>query len=170
MVFNFRGYGNSRGVPYQRGFMIDIQTILKELRTKVLKNLVKQYGQNLKTGQKLIFHGRSLGCSTALATAVSLFQEGNQVLQAFSALNIQFSGLILDSGFSSLANIGSEWLPFLKNCKEDVFHGENWDNLKALEQLVPFLKNFSEFKFLVVSCKDDEIVHSSHSEKIVSKL
>ena len=129
VVVNFRGYGNSRGVPYQAGFRIDIETVLKEFTNGALKILTGKFQTNTSSFQRLYFHGRSLGCGTALEAAVRLLSDP-QMLESLEKCRISFSGIILDSGFSSLANIGAEWVPCLQNCKSDVFHGENWDNLR----------------------------------------
>ena len=152
---NLRGYGNSRGIPYQSGFKIVIEAFLEELTTSALKNLINKYGQHPGTKKRLYFHGRSLGCATALQTAYQMCCD-NTIIEQLSELSIEFSGVVLDSGFSSLANIGKEMLPFLEPCAEDVFHGENWDNIKILGK-IKNLKPCQGLKFFVVNCLNDEI-------------
>ena len=110
-----------------------------------------------------------MGCGTAMEAAVRLLQD-EQMLQSLESCKVKFTGIILDSGFSSLANIGAEWVPCLEICKSDVFHGENWNNLRQIENIskMEYLKN--SIKFLVVNCHDDQICGIQHSSKIVDKL
>ncbi|MEX2404456.1 MAG: alpha/beta hydrolase [Balneolales bacterium] len=85
-IFDYRGYGNSQGQPTEEGTYKDAQAAWNYLTGK--KNI---------SDDELIIFGRSLGGPVA----------------AWLALNNQPRGLIIESSFTSLPELGSEIYPYL---------------------------------------------------------
>ena len=86
MVFDYRGYGTSQGKPTEQGTYLDAQAAWDWL-TKVKK----------VPADKIIVFGRSLGGSVA----------------SHLAMNNRPLGLVVESAFSSYADIGKKFYPYL---------------------------------------------------------
>jgi len=85
-IFDYRGYGASQGKPTEEGTYIDAQAAYDWLITE----------KKLKPADIIIF-GWSLGGSIA----------------AHLASNIEAKGLIIESGFTSYADIGQKFYPYM---------------------------------------------------------
>ncbi|MFH1726419.1 MAG: alpha/beta hydrolase [Elusimicrobiota bacterium] len=85
-IFDYRGYGKSRGRPSEAGTYRDGRA--------AAETLVRDYG--VEPG-RIVYYGESLGCAVAVETALSLPPRA----------------VILDSAFTSTADMGRLILPFL---------------------------------------------------------
>ncbi|MFA6186959.1 MAG: alpha/beta hydrolase [Phycisphaerae bacterium] len=85
-IFDYRGYGDSGGEPGEMGIYIDAQTAYDWLKTE--KNT---------PAEDIIIFGRSLGGSIA----------------AHLAGNVKAGGLIVESGFTSYADIAQKFYPYI---------------------------------------------------------
>jgi len=86
LIFDYRGYGKSKGSPSEKGTYLDGAAAVKLLQDR--------------TGvapEDLVYYAESLGCGVAVETA----------------LRFPPAALILDSGFTSTAAMGREVFPFL---------------------------------------------------------
>ena len=86
LAFDYRGYGNSQGKPTEEGTYIDAQAAYDWL--------IKE--KKLKPVDIIIF-GRSLGGSIA----------------AHLASNVEAKGLVIESCFTSYADIGQKFYPYM---------------------------------------------------------
>jgi hypothetical protein len=86
LAFDYRGYGNSQGKPTEEGTYIDAQAAYDWL--------IKE--KKLKPADIIIF-GRSLGGSIA----------------AHLASNVEAKGLVIESCFTSYADIGQKFYPYM---------------------------------------------------------
>lgn len=85
-IFNYRGYGDSEGKTTEEGIYTDAQTAYDWLRT-----------EKKVSAEDIIIFGRSLGASVA----------------AHLAGNVKAGGLIVESGFTSYADIAQKFYPYL---------------------------------------------------------
>lgn len=85
-VFDYRGYGKSGGVPEEEGTYRDAQAAYKWLTDK-----------KAVPADQIIILGRSLGGSIA----------------AHLAANVDTAGLVVESAFTSYADIGRKFYPYL---------------------------------------------------------
>lgn len=85
-IFDYRGYGNSQGKPSEEGTYMDAEAAYKWL-TEVKKILP----------EKIIIFGRSLGGSIAAQLASS----------------VKAGALIVESAFTSYADIGKKFYPYM---------------------------------------------------------
>ena len=85
-IFDYRGYGNSQGSPTEEGTYLDAQASYDWL--------TKEKKINAKN---IIILGKSLGGSIA----------------AHLASNVEAKGLIVESGFTSYADIGQKFYPYM---------------------------------------------------------
>ena len=86
LIFDYRGYGHSQGKPTEEGTYIDAQAAYDWL--------IKE--KKLKPSE-IIICGKSIGGSIA----------------AHLASNAEAKGLIIESGFTSYADIGQKFYPYL---------------------------------------------------------
>jgi uncharacterized protein len=86
LIIDYRGYGKSNGTPSEQGTYIDAETAWTYLTQK----------QNIPSNNIIIF-GRSLGG----AVATWLAEKYNS------------TGLIIESSFTSIADIGKHYYPYL---------------------------------------------------------
>jgi hypothetical protein len=86
LIFNYRGYGNSQGKTTEEGIYLDAQSAYDWLKT-----------EKKVSAENIIIFGRSLGASIA----------------AHLAANVNAGGLILESGFTSYADIAQKFYPYL---------------------------------------------------------
>jgi uncharacterized protein len=84
-VFDYRGYGRSQGSPSEEGTYLDAQAAYQWLRQK-------GFG-----GTNIIAFGESLGGGVAAELAV----------------RESVGGLVLQSSFTSITDMGAEWFPWL---------------------------------------------------------
>jgi hypothetical protein len=85
-IFDYRGYGDSAGEPSEVGIYTDAQTAYDWLRK-----------EKRVSAENIIIFGRSLGASVA----------------AHLAANVEACGLIVESGFTSYADIAHKFYPYL---------------------------------------------------------
>jgi len=86
LIFDYRGYGNSEGKPTEEGTYLDAKAAYLWLR------------RNKKTdANNIIIFGRSLGASIA----------------AQLASQVEARGLIIESGFTSYADMGKKFYPYM---------------------------------------------------------
>ncbi|MFP4482661.1 MAG: alpha/beta hydrolase [Thermovirgaceae bacterium] len=126
-LFDYRGYGKSQGKPSEDGLYWDGRAALEVL-------LRKGYDMS-----RIVFFGRSLGGAVAAKLATE------QVPAA----------LILESVFTSLADIGRRYFPFLPtgHIVKDAF-----DTKSCLDGI--------NCPVLVVHSPDDEIIPYGHGEAL----
>lgn len=125
-TFDYRGYGKSRGRPSEEGTYLDAQAAYQWLRQKGF------------AGRNIIVYGESLG--GGIASELCLREETG--------------GLILQSTFTSLPEIGAEiypWLPvrWMGRIKYDT------------RSKLPRLK----IPVLVMHSRDDDLIGFRHSEQ-----
>ena len=119
LIFDYRGYGASSGKPTEEGTYEDARTIYKWL----IDNK-SDYG-------KVVVWGRSLGCAIAAKLA------GEE----------EVSGLVLESGFTSITAMGQKFYPYMPVKWFSKFNYSTVDHLKNVKCPV-----------LVVHSRDDEVV------------
>ena len=86
LIFNYRGYGDSQGKITEEGIYLDAQTAYDWLRT-----------EKRASPKDIIIFGRSLGASVA----------------AHLAKNVRPGGLVIESGFTSYADIAQKFYPYI---------------------------------------------------------
>ena len=86
LLFDYRGYGRSSGRPSEKGTYRDAEAALKYLRSRPDID-----------SRKIVFFGRSVGCAVAVELAT----------------RHEPYGLILESPFTSLADMAKRAFPFL---------------------------------------------------------
>ena len=86
LIFDYRGYGNSQGKPTEEGVYLDAQAAYDWL-----------INEKKISPENIIIFGRSLGGSIA----------------AHLASNVEAKGLIVESGFTSYADIGQKFYPYM---------------------------------------------------------
>ena len=147
LIFDYRGYGKSRGFPTERGTYLDAMAAYKWLISE------KKLDED-----KIIIFGRSLGGAIAIDLAAKI----NKGL------------LISESAFTSIIDIGKELYPFLpvkyctsikydsiqkiKNVKipKLIIHSED-------DEIIPFYHGEKLFK-AAISPKQFYKMHSGHND------
>ncbi len=125
-VFDYRGYGLSEGRPSEQGTYLDAQAAYQWLRNK---------GFEVK---HIIAHGESLG--GGVATELCLRET--------------LGGLVLQSTFTSLPDIGAELFPWLP---VRLLGSIRYDTIRKLPQL--------SIPVLVMHSRDDGLIRFQHSER-----
>jgi fermentation-respiration switch protein FrsA (DUF1100 family) len=123
-AFDYRGYGQSRGKPGEEGTYLDAQAAFQILR-----------GKNF---QKIIAYGESLGGGIASELA----------------LRERVCGLILQSTFTSIPDIGKEIYPWLP---VDLISTIRYDTRGKLPRL--------KIPVLIMHSQADELIAPHHAEK-----
>jgi hypothetical protein len=125
-VFDYRGYGRSEGRPTEEGTYQDAQAAYRWLRARgfVLQNIIAL--------------GKSLG--GAVATELALRET--------------VGGLVLQSAFTSIADVGEERFPWLPVRR---LHRIKYETLKKLPRL--------QVPVLILHSRDDETISFSHGER-----
>lgn len=128
LILDYRGYGRSTGTPDEEGLYLDAQAALDWLLEH----------QDVSTEDVLLF-GRSLGAPVA----------------AWLGQHHAFRGIILESGFTSVPDMGAEHYPFLpvRMLARYDFATEHY--IRDVQSPV-----------LVVHSPDDEIVPFSHGQAL----
>jgi len=126
-LFDYRGYGKSRGKPSEEGLYWDGRAALDVFRRK---------GHDLS---RIVFFGRSLGGAVAAKLATEQTPEA----------------LILESTFTSLADIGRRYFPFLPTGQ---IVGRAFDTKACLADI--------NCPVLVVHSPDDEIIPYRYGEAL----
>ena len=128
LLIDYHGYGQSEGKPSETATQASARAAWNFLVEE------KNISEN-----KIILHGRSLGAAIA----------------ADLATTVQPAGIILEAGFTALADVGAKlypWLPVRFLSRHDY----------------PTIENVTHFKtpVLVTHSRDDELIPFSHSEAI----
>lgn len=105
-IFDYRGYGKSKGIPTEAGTYADGRAALKWLKNKGWQP------------EKMIYFGRSLGA--AAAVDLSLYSKP--------------AGLILESPFTSIAAMGRKHHPILFTLLGWALKAD-YDNLSKIEKI-----------------------------------
>lgn len=90
LIFDYRGYGKSTGRPSEKGTYLDAEAAYQYLASARVKNRTSMAGG-------ILFYGESLGCAVA----------------AELALRHEAAGLILESPFTSITDMGTRLFPWL---------------------------------------------------------
>lgn len=127
-MIDYRGYGNSDGKPSERGTRMDAEA--------AWNFLVERKGLS---PEKIVIFGRSLGAGVA----------------ADLAARVHPAGVVLESGFTSLADLGASlypWFPVRLICRHRY----------------PTMENASKCQcpVLVAHSRDDDLIPFSHGERI----
>ena len=128
MIFDYRGYGRSEGKPTEQGTYRDAITAWRYL-TEVQE----------KNPRKIILFGRSLGGAVA----------------AWLAAEVDAGGLVLESTFSSAADLASEIYPFIP---------VRW-LLRIHYPVIDYLEQI-DVPVLIAHSKGDEVIPYHHSERL----
>ncbi len=128
LMVEYRGYGQSEGTPSERGTRLDALAAWDHLEAQ----------RGFKAGDIVLF-GRSLGG----AVAAQLAQERRP------------AGLVLESTFTSVPDIGAEVYPWLP---VRLLSSMRYDSLSAVKAF--------EFPVLVVHSKRDEIIPYHHGRRL----
>lgn len=126
-LFDYPGYGLSKGNPTEKSLYSSTEEALK-------------YLLKFKSKKDIILYGESIGCSVATYVA--------------NKYNIET--VILQSGFSSIKEVGKDYLP------------------NYLHWILKLIKDFDTYKYLsqhngrslIMHSKDDEIIKYRHAEKL----
>ncbi|MBD3170730.1 MAG: alpha/beta fold hydrolase [candidate division Zixibacteria bacterium] len=127
-IFDYRGYGKSGGKPSERGTLLDAEAALRHVMEK----------RGVKLDEMVIF-GRSLGGAIA----------------SYLAVKHKPKALIVESAFTSIQDIGSDYYPILPVRFVSRF---NYPTLKHIRSI--------ECPALVVHSPEDEIVGYKHGRRL----
>jgi hypothetical protein len=128
MIIDYRGYGLSEGSPGEQGTYRDAEAAWKYLiRTR-------KFDRN-----RIVIFGRSLGSAVA----------------AWLAVEKHSAGLILESPFTSVPDMGAELYKFLP---VRMLARINYDTLGRINQV--------RCRLLIIHSPDDEIIPYHHGQKL----
>lgn len=133
-IYDYRGYGLSEGKPSVPGIVSDGIAAYNYLLNEIQI-----------PAENIILYGESLGAAVACQIASKC----------------KSAGLILQSGFCSLARIGQEILPFIKYYPSILFPRPNLDSLSIIRKL--------DVPILVIHGVQDMVVPFSHAEEIFAQ-
>ncbi|MCA8978877.1 MAG: alpha/beta hydrolase [Planctomycetes bacterium] len=125
--YDYRGYGGNPGTPSENGLRADARAAFDYVEKRAFDP------------SRVLVHGHSLGCAVAIALAAER----------------PVGAVIVENGFTSLADIGSEaysWLP------ARALVGNTWNNVERIEQV--------EAPIFVAHARDDEMIDGAHSERL----
>lgn len=128
LIFDYRGYGDSQGKTTENGTYLDAEAAWNWLTHK----------KGIKEEQIIIF-GRSLGGSVG----------------AHLAINVNAAGLIIESAFTSFADIGRKYYPYLP---VKLFAAFDFNTVESVKQI--------SCPVLVMHSKGDEIIPYEFGPKI----
>ncbi len=128
LILDYRGYGQSQGRPSEQGTYLDAQAAWRYL-TEV---------RQIPAVDILLF-GRSLGAAVA----------------AWLAARTDVSGLVLESGFSSLSDLAAQLYPFVPVRELLRFNYDSRAQLAKVSSAV-----------LIIHSRDDEIIPFSHGQAL----
>lgn len=128
LIFDYRGYGKSAGSPSEEGTYLDAEAAWDYLVT------VKDVRP-----EKIVLFGRSLGSAVA----------------AELALRRQAAALIIESGFTSVPDLGKQLFPYLPVRLMSRFHYATGEKVRTIG--IPKL---------FIHSSQDEIIPFEHGKKI----
>ena len=129
-IFDYRGYGNSEGVPTERGTYLDARAALNYLR-----------GREDIDPERIVYFGHSLGAAVAIELAVQHPPAGMALIAPFSSIKdmaglvmpIPLVGWLVRGHYNSIKRIKRVHTPLL------VLHGE-------LDEIVPHSQGFKLYR------------------------
>lgn len=139
LVFDYRGYGLSDGIPSPRGCVED--TLL------VWDYFLKNISDNSKT----IFYGNSLGGAIACKTLLTLIEQQKKIP----------SGLLLESTFTSVTDMAKKRYPVMHFLFANFLY-DTFNSKKNLKDIIKLKKKLLP-KILISHSKEDEIIPYNHS-------
>jgi abhydrolase domain-containing protein 13 len=124
LIFGYRGYSKSEGVPKEEGIVKDAEAILKyALQSSLVDN------------NQIFLYGLSLGG----AVAIDLASKYNHYIQ----------GVILENPFANISLLVDEMFPHLKSLKSFLLRLK-WDSLSKIVEITrPILFIRSEYDDLI---------------------
>jgi hypothetical protein len=128
LIIDYRGYGRSTGQPSEEGTYRDAQAAWRHLT-----------GERGVAPGKIVVFGRSLGAAVA----------------ANLATQISPGAVILESGFTSLPDLGAEVYPWLPVRWLTRFHYPAKESLVKIERPV-----------LIIHSRDDELIPFHHGQAL----
>lgn len=128
LIFDYRGYGKSEGKPSEIGTYLDAEAAWDYLTD------IKQ-----KSPEKIIIFGRSLGGAVA----------------AEIALRKNPAGLIIESGFTSVSDIGTKLYPWLPVRLISKFRYSTIDKIRLIK-----------CRKLIIHSPEDEIIPFEHGRSL----
>lgn len=131
LIFDYRGYGRSEGEPTEKGTYLDAEA--------AYDYLVKTRGIS---PSRIIIFGRSLGCAVAAELAV----------------RHKAGALIIESGFTSVPDLGRKFFPHLPVRLISRFHYATMDKVGG----IPIPKLF-------IHSPDDEIIPFEQGMRLFEK-
>jgi len=126
LTFDYRGYGKSEGIPGEEGTYTDAQAALAWLRNRGFPN------------ERLVVLGKSLGGGVASELAV----------------REPVAGLILQSTFTCIPDIGEELFPWLPVRR---WHRIHYDTLHKLPRI--------QAPVLIAHSRTDDLIGFHHAER-----
>lgn len=125
-AFDYRGYGQSAGSPGEEGTYLDAEAVYDWMRARGFPS------------ERIIAHGESLGGGVAVELA----------------RRRQVGGLILQSTFTSVADLGAEVFPWLPVRTLGTIRYDTWNKLAGIKSPV-----------LVMHSRGDSIIPYAHAER-----
>ncbi len=129
LIFDYRGYGASKGIPSEKNTYQDGEAMIHFLKEK--KGIDESW---------IVVYGRSLGGGIACELALR---------------HPHLKGLILDSTFTSLPEIGQRYYPYIP-VKWILRY--RYENLKKIKRI--------SIPKLIIHSKQDNIIPVSHAHKL----
>ncbi len=122
IIFDYRGYGKSSGIPSVEGFYDDIETVWNYL---IINRQIKPY--------KITIYGTSIGCGPSSYLCAKLYEK-----------KISPYALVLESGFSSIRDMAYDMIPrnMVNILVKDDFNNET--NIRKINNL-PILISHSTY-------------------------
>jgi fermentation-respiration switch protein FrsA (DUF1100 family) len=128
LIFDYRGYGHSEGKPNEQGTYLDAETAWKYLLE-----------QRHERPERIVIHGQSLGGSVA----------------AYLARDHRPAGLVLESTFHDITELGAELFPLLPVRWISWLKYKTADYVRAVKCPV-----------MVIHSRQDEMIAFHHGQKV----
>lgn len=128
LIFDYRGYGHSQGKPTEKGTYLDAKAAYGWL-----------VSQKTAQPKSILLFGRSLGAAVACQLATE----------------IDCGGLVLESAFTSFADIGKHYYPVLP---VKLFARFDYDTLAKIPRV--------HCPIMIIHSPDDEIIPYSMGQKL----
>lgn len=130
LIISYRGYSGNKGKPSEKGFYEDAQSAVKWLENKGIKK------------ENIILYGESIGTGVATETAS----------------RDKYAGVILESPFTSLVDMGKKLYPFLP---VSILQKDRYENDKKIKLI--------QYPILIMHGKADTIVPFDMGKKLYDK-
>ncbi len=129
LLYDYRGYGASSGRPHEPGLRLDARAAYRWLRERGFEP------------ERIVLYGESLGGGVATQLASE----------------VPAAALILESSFTSVADVASALYPWLPT---RLLLRDRYENLRKIETL--------ELPLLVVHSPDDELIPCAHARRLAA--